>query len=578
MSKWSLVTSVWLLLVNFTVTPTFGTEPQSALQLVSADVAICLEIPGLDQTWSELEAGPLMARLRAFPPFQRLLESPGFQQWQMVNQQIAGQTGTTLSQALRQLFARSLVVAIDVPPEGQPRGILIGEAQDESAIQSAIGVWKKLEPNALVTKKSHHGTIYFRRERRNSPAETVYFAVANRWFAISDHEPLIHDVIDRFVAISDPSTSGDRVTSLPTSPLFTRAQQRLKKDAVAYIHINARPWDRGLAESSKDDKDPVDVAAVWKRVTWVSASLHLDQGIVCETLIDLDNAKLPDDWSEFVAVASANSYWFQQIPAESLLAITGCVELTPLVQFLLDQVPAHEQAEFAAVRRVARSLFGGQDLLNTIIPILGRDFGGFVTTRKDNRTLKTTLDGAIGFTLGSLAHEVALRDFDHGLEAGLRLLAAYHSAEGQQVVTVKREQRESVRLRSLSEEAPFPIAYGISRDKLVIAGSPERLQKSLVSLDQSQPEARLKVHANRFFPAANQLIWFDAALTRQVLEQSGEELANSLTFGSEEDAERLTKRFEQVRRLLEVVDSVFVAARIESDRISLSFGGGLDQP
>ena len=67
-----------------------------------------------------------------------------------------------------------------------------------------------------------------------------------------------------------------------------------------------------------------------------------------------------------------------------------------------------------------------------------------MTTRKDNRTLKTTLDGAIGFSLGSLAHEVALPDFDHGLDAGLRLLAAYHSAEGQQVVTVKREQRESV--------------------------------------------------------------------------------------------------------------------------------------
>ena len=112
----------------------------------------------------------------------------------------------------------------------------------------------------------------------------------------------------------------------------------------------------------------------------------------------------------------------------------------------------------------------------------------------------------------------------------------------------------------------------------MIAGSPERLQKSLMSLGQSQPEARLKVHASRFFPAANQLIWFDAALTRQVLEQSGEELAHSLTFGATEDAERLTKRFEQVRRLLAVVDSVFVAARIESDHISLSFGGGLDQP
>ena len=205
MSNWSLVKTCWLLLVNVVVAPALAAEPQSALHLVSADVAICLEIPGLDQSLTEFESGQLMGRLQAFPPFQRLLESPGFQQWQVVNQQIAAQTGTKLSLTLRQLFARSLVVAIDVPPEGLPRGILIGEAQDESAIQSAISVWKKLEPNALVTKKTHRGTTYFRRERQNVPAETVYFAVANRWFAISDQEPLIHDVIDRYVLITDPS-------------------------------------------------------------------------------------------------------------------------------------------------------------------------------------------------------------------------------------------------------------------------------------------------------------------------------------------------------------------------------------
>lgn len=551
-------------------------EPQSILQLVSADAAICLEVPELDQTWAELEAGPLLIRMRAFPPFQRFLDSQGFQQWKGVDHHVESQTGTSLSVALRNLFARSLVVAIDVPATGPPRGILIGEARDAAAIESAIAIWQKLEPNAIVTEKAHRDRKYFQRVRHNNQADMLYFAVSGRWFAISDHEFLIQDVIERFMDEPSPGQSLVQRPSLLASPTYVRARQRLKSRAVAYVHINTRPWDRVLEESSKDDKGVMEVAEIWKHVTWVSASLQLDQGIVCELLIDLESALLPHNWGQIVAVASASSSWFDQIPADSLLAVTGCVELAPVIRFLVNQIPPQDQADVNTFRRISQSLFSGQDLFEMIIPVLGRDFGGFVTTRTDGRTQKMTLDGALGFSLGPLSQETSLNDIDQGLEAGLRFLAAYHSAEGAEVVTVKREQQKSVLLRSLSEDAPFPIAYGIYHDKLVVAGSRGRLQKTLGSLDQSPSEGRLKDHASRFFPSANQMIWFDAALTRNVLANSGEELASSLTFGSVSDAERLTRRFEQVRRLLAIVDSVFIAGRIESDRVSLVFGGGLD--
>lgn len=578
LNHWSM-TCCWLLLVslNFSLS-LWASEPRSAMDLVSADTALCLEITGLEQAWGDLESGPLVERLREFPPFQRLLESPGFQQWQALNQHVVNQTGTTISAALRQLFARSLVVAIELDVTGRPRGILIGEAHDEAAVRAAIAAWQKLEPNTVVTKKTHHGASYFERSRQKTSKDTLYFAVADRWFAISDHETLLHDVIDRFTAGADGAAASGSLKSMPQSVKYSEARNRLKDDAFAYVHINARAWDHGIEESSRGDKDLENLSAIWKGVDWVSASLHLDQGIVFEAVVNLDAEQLPPHWTQFVTQPVAESSWLQQVPPESLLAFAGGFDLAPLVRFAFSQIPPGERAEIALMCRVTQSLFGGYDLLETIIPALGRDFGGFVTIRTNSTSGKTTLDGAVGFSLGSLAEEPLLSGLDQGLEAGLRLLAAYHSAQGTSIVTVKREEKDAVRVRTLAGEAPFPIAYGLKQDKLVVAGSSDQLQTSLETLGQPQSVGRLHDHARRFFPGSHQLIWLDCVRTREVLEKSGPELASSLTFEAAEEAARLKRRFEKVRPLLSVVDSLFLAGKLEPDRISLIFGGGFDQP
>ena len=216
------------------------------------------------------------------------------------------------------------------------------------------------------------------------------------------------------------------------------------------------------------------------------------------------------------------------------------------------------------------------DLLDTILPVLGRDFGGFVATRVNKQTNKVALDGALGFSLCSPSDQEMLSDIDHGLDSGLSLLAAYHSVEGQQIVTVQRNQSEAIRLRSLSATAPFPIAYGIKGTNLVIAGSRDRLEKTLESLDEPVNSSRLVDHSNRFFADANQLIWLDMARIRQVLEQSGPDIAQIFAPNSANEASRLTQRFEHARHYLQLVDSLFIAGRIESDHIRITFGGGLD--
>ncbi len=564
------------LVVSVGMTSSFAAEAPTAVDLVTADVALCLEVNGLNETWARFEAGPDMDRLRTFPPFQRLLESGGFQQWQAVEEHVERQTGKKLSSQLRALFGRSLVLAVYVPQTGNPRGILIGEAIDEAAVQTALATWSKLDPSAVLSKKSHHGHGYLQRKKQAPSTEIAFIAITDRWFAISDNESLIQDVIDRFVSLTSETSQSLATDSLPASPRFIQNRRRLKTDGAAYLHINARPWDRGLEEASQSPSDPINIAEVWKRVNSVSACLRLDQGIVCDAIVDLETSRLPVEWTKLVATAAGSSSWVHRIPAESLLAISGRIELAPVLRHVFNQIPAKDQAELMKIRRIVQSQFGGKDLLDTILPALTRDFGGFVTTRTDQQTNKVTLDGALGFSLGSSSDQEMLTDIDHGLDSGLSLLAAYHSVEGEQIVTVQREQAEATQLHSLSIAAPFPIAYGIKGSHLVIAGSKNRLKQTLDSLDQPVNSSRLSDHKGRFFPDANQLIWLDMARLRQTLEQSGPDIAQIFAPNSANEASRLAQRFEHVRPYLQLVDSLFIAGRIESDHVRITFGGGLD--
>jgi len=577
MRSWLLTRSLGLLLsVLGTTAMVVADEALSTLDLVSEDAAFCLEVPHLSETWTMLESSPLMDRIRAIPAYQRMLESHGFQQWQAVEEHVSRQSGKKLSSQLRALFGKSLVVAIYVPSAGEPEGILIGEATDAVTVERALTTWNKLDPNEVISARTHHGVAYHQRKKHANANESIFVATLDRWFAASDHESLIQDVIDRFPRTTGVDARSTAAGSLRQSPLFSQNRQRFKTDGAAYLHVNARPWDRGLEEASRDEHELINPAAVWKHVSAVSGCLQFDRGVVCEAIVELDTTRLPGGWSQFVATAATDPSWSRRVPPEAILAISGHLELTPVIRHLLSQVAPGDQTELVRNRRIVQSLLGGQELFDVVLPTLARNFCGCLVTRKDDQTKRVVLDGSLGFSLNTLNNSKFSQDTVHGLETALNLLAAYFSAEGPNIVTVQREQTGSALLRWLSESAPFPIAFGLKGQNLVVAGSQERLRKSLDSLDRPGPQTRLADYAKRYFPQANQLIWFDTAQTRQLLERSGPDIAHLFSHGSEDESSRLANRFEQVRPVLGLIDSLFIAGQVESDHIRVVFGGGLD--
>lgn len=552
-------------------------ELTSTLDLISSDAAFCLEVPHLNDSWTRIESDPVIDRIRSFPPLQRLLESQGFQHWQAVDDRVSRLTGSRLSSQLRSLFGNSLVLAIEVPATGQPRGILLGEAVNADAIQTALATWSKLEPNGVLFNKSHHGRKYFERKRKPNVKDSAYIAIYDRWFAVSDQESMIHDVIDRFVSLGLKTSEPDASErSLSHSRSFVRNRSRLKSDAVAFVHINARPWDRGLEESSQGSNDPIKIPDLWKHVDSVAACLRIDRGIVCDAVIDLNSTHLPMEWSTFVSTARPPSTWIPRMPANALLAVAGRCEIGPAIRFVLNQIPSHDRMELSKIRRVAQSFFGGHDVLEMIIPELVRDFGGFITTRIDERDHCIKPDVAMGFSLNEADHARLMSDIDHGLNSGLSLLAAFQSVEGPVAVTVERTQSEAIRTRSLSKEATIPAAYRISGDGIVIAGSRTLLENSFGPSILQDKNLRLADDSERCFAGMNQLVWIDLAQSRRLLEQHGPDLARFFSPGSSAEAKRISDRFEQSLPYLGSFDSVFLAGRIESDHVRIVLGASLE--
>ena len=188
---WARMSIRYLAAIIFAISvasPLVAAEPISALDLISADAALCLEIPNLNETWSTLDGSPILERLAAFPPERRFLKGRSVEQWQQVDAYIRATANQSLSERFRRLFGKSLVLAMYATPDGNLEGILVGEAADDDSIDTAYATWNQLEPRQVTTNKSHHGIRYHERKRHPDQVSSLYFARSRRWFAMTDRE------------------------------------------------------------------------------------------------------------------------------------------------------------------------------------------------------------------------------------------------------------------------------------------------------------------------------------------------------------------------------------------------------
>ncbi len=571
----------------------------SPLDLVADSAAVCLEVPNLDATWLRIERSRLADRVRAFTPFQRLLLGAGFQQWMAIENHVTQMTGLPLSEQLRGLCAESLVLAVYLPEGAKPQGLMIARARDAATLSRSVATLNKLEPQHVDEPQQHLGQTYVKRLKSPKSKEVLFYVLFDRTLVLSDQEALVRQAIEMqqaAVAQAESRKAIDgTVRTLRESPAYRAARARLSENGVAFVHVNSRAWDKALREGAKNGNEAAVILAVWRCVSALTGSLRFDEGLSLDVVAELDRTQLPSGWTEFVRStevstkqATPDSRWSERIPAAALLAVSGGVDVRPLIRMWLAVDSGVKSNDFVRTRRVLKSLLGGRDLIEEVLPALLSDLTIHASAPEQvaDRAAPFELLGQFSWmsknsaTASNSDEPKLATSLDNALSFGLNFLGAHFSSEHPEFPIVVRSTGDGSTMRRWLEGLPLgEPGYGIVADRLFVASSKAELLRVRSSSDPLPKQAgsiRLNDHARRFFATATQLVWFDSSQTRAALTTHSDWIATTLAGRSEKSKPGIQTRLSRFSEVLQLFDAAFFAGSLHDDHLRVTLGVALD--
>ena len=560
------------------------------LRLVGESAAVCLEVPRIEATWSKLQSSRLAARLREFPPVERFLGGAGFQKWTLVEEHVRRTTKNSLSEHLLAAFSESLVVAVYLPEGKPPEGVVIARARDVTALQNALQAWATLDPQHDSQTKEHRGHTYVRRAKSAKANEVVFHTTFGRTIALSDHERLIHQVIEFHAAANRKAGPADADTPRVLHDLapYQMNMSRLPVESTAFLFINTRQWDRVVREALHTSPDAARVQTVFQQVAAMSASLRLDDELVVTLVADTGGAPASAGWLRFVAGTNGGGDWGQQIPAEAIAAISSRLEFGALIRVWLTTSPDAKTDDFARGRNLLKSLLLGRDLFEDVLPQVLRDWTIALVPVDAAVADLSPVDLVGRFSLKgnekTASHHPSLeKSLDQALQFGMTLFGAMLShqrgASGMGPVLVESESSAAGTTRTLNGLRPWTPTYTLTPQQLTAATSRRALTggQTLPHESTSARTSRLADCEKRYFRSTTQLVWVDSVRLRSVLEKRSDWIAGQLAPDSPEGRERVRKHLSHFESATKVFDAAFLAAKFEEDHVRIVFGAALDR-
>ena len=570
----------------------FAADEVAPSSLVGESVAVCLEVPRFEATWSKLQSSRLAARLKVFPPVERFLGGAGFQKWTLVEEHVRRTTGNSLSEHLLGAFSESLVVAVYLPEGKPPEGVVIAQARDATALKKALQAWATLDPQHDSQTKEHQGHTYVRRAKSAKSTEVVFHTTFGRTIALSDHERLIHQVIEFHAAANrkDGPADTDTPRVLRDLALYQTNMSRLPVESAALLFINTRQWDRVVHEALRTSPDAVRFQPVFQQVAAMSASLRLDDEVVVTLVADTGGAPAPAGWLRFVAGTNGGGDWGRRIPAEAIAAISSRLEIGALVRAWLTTSPDTKTDDFARGRNLLKSLLLGRDLFEDVLPQVLRDWTISLVPMDAAVADLSPLEMVGRFSLKGneklASHHPSLEtSLDQALQFGMTLFGAMLSHQrgalgaGTGPVLVESESSAAGTTRTLNGLRPWTPTYTLTPQQLTAATSRRALTsgQTLPRESTSARTSRLADCEKRYFRSTTQLVWVDSARLRSVLEKRSDWIAGQLAPDSPEGRERVRKHLSHFESATKVFDAAFLAARFDEDHVRIIFGAALDR-
>ncbi|MBI1347670.1 hypothetical protein GC163_15450 [bacterium] len=348
-------------------------EAASLANYVDPQVALYAEISHLDEDWTALETSTLGQRWQQSPLAELMRSAPLLQRWQHLDEKLAASSGQTLTQHLRTMFAQSVAITVTVPMEGEPLALLLAQGRDAKEMQATIATWNRLESQARITEKSFNQLTYFARSVGGS---TVYYALIDDHFWLSDHEALVRDSLSRYA-------SPDMSSSLADESTFQQAWPESTPQGSLLAYVAPRQWDQTLQRVIDENPAAQRLLQAWQAVTAMTLQLSLNgDGPALALQVGLNPEAISPAWRSWCRDDQFQpTLWQQPLPSQTLLAIGGQIDPVPIVEGLRQLMPANDRDEWDHAMQVAQAVLFDQPPWSKVGRALLDDWSACVVVR-----------------------------------------------------------------------------------------------------------------------------------------------------------------------------------------------------
>jgi len=563
-------------------------EARDLFQFVDQDAVACLHARQLNVQWQRLCDSEFGTRLRRASFFQDWINSPDFQQLELVKVAVEAASGKPLEQSRKELFSEDVVLAwyhtSGTKADLARNCVLLIEVESPAAAKSALAAWNVLERQR--TKAHKYREVDYTHSLKASADENAngfWYAILDDVLVMSIREDRIQRTIELATEATDdsaqPSKAIDKTSRHPEClsvyEPFRNAFARRHESELAAVYVNPRVL---ISELGRANKNFSTVKATLDRCQWLTLSLKNNESIELDLLADYDSNRTPDWWQDWLQVAKSAQPSSKSLSADPLFAMSGQVASPSIAKLILASLKTQSNLpkNLIQARRVAQGLLLGLDPVTDVLPAIGPSWVFSVQSRDPEVSTSFPVDSLFAIDVKTEANEESPENDETGVSAevalksslrsGLEVLAGVHNvhAIGQKVSIVKERKVGAATIYFADPVAFFQPAFVISEGQLVLATSPD-LCESFLALTANGETSTAGRSGNL------QSVVASSIATRQMLAGQREWFIRQARRDkvSESDAER---RLEELEQFLQLLDRAWMTASLDSRTLRVSAG------
>ncbi|HQU42320.1 MAG: hypothetical protein B7Z73_00295 [Planctomycetia bacterium 21-64-5] len=569
--------------------PRSDATQKSLANWVPADVGLCLEIDNLAEHWKQFLDSPMHQRLRRFPPLADALERHR-EDLARLGAEIRRRTGAGPREIGQKLLGKKVLFAI-WPPQNpaiqKPSALLLIDSADEQFMRRTLDNLVAARRQAGRWKGKHTlplagGPVSVDVVLPDDEQSEFFIASLGSIAAVSTSESLLRLVLDRHAA-KDGS-------SLAASPSYRAAGERLAKQCVARLWINPRAWEAILAADlgrkppgSEEARTQASLFAVWRATQYVAAGVQIAPRLSIELASQWNAESLPEAARDVVSSVAGPSQFPNKIPAESLLAVAGHIDLGRLTRSVIAR-----QWQAAAKSSLSEpNKHHERVLLWALSAGLGPDWGLWIASGAESpATLSETQSLPFDVVAGIETRPIepgrvrpALADNIEPLLNALlsATVEAANRESGKHIASLKSTERDGRRTTSVSGMVPGrpqqELAYGVDQRHWFWLGT------SFTAIEQAgdnqASDSLWKQLASQQHPASasppNALVYVDLAGWRK-LASRGRPAFDFLWNDRRKDDKQKDDQFQSWLTWTQLADRLLVVCYLDESSMHMALG------